>query len=87
MAISNIAAKSAFLTSVSTIYTAQDALAGSASKTQEPLPKSPRKPTIDTVSISRQAQALLANSKAYSPAEEATESGTERSVEKTKRQK
>ena len=41
----------------------------------------PTKQTTDTVSISPQALAMLANSKDYSPTEEAAESGANKTAE------
>lgn len=48
-------------------------------------PKAPEKPATDNVTISKQA--VLLNSKDYSPVEEAQESGADKAFEKTKGQR
>ena len=53
-----------------------DTAAGATVKQSAPTP-----PKTDTVTISKQAQTLLTNSKTYSPTEEATEPSYEKSTE------
>ena len=49
--------------------------------------KAAQQPKTDTVTISRQAKTLLTNSKTYTPAEEAAETGAEKHFEAIKGQR
>ena len=83
MAISGVAAQAAYQTPVVQKTNDSNTAAASTAVAQ----KAPQKLQSDTVAISTQAQKLLANSKTYTPAEEAVETGAEKSFEATKGQR
>jgi hypothetical protein len=78
VAISGVSQNSAHLASVSNVYAANDSKTKPDPKAQNVLPVVPQKPVKDSVSISGQAQALLASLKAYSPPEKAMENGSKK---------
>ena len=80
MAISNVAANTAY--SAFNVTPVKDTRSSSVSKEQENISRSTQASKTDSVSISTEAQTLLANSKAVTPPEESKESSAEKSVEK-----